>query len=219
LAGFWVQEFIWSSGVIASSSNFNGISQKEDMRRRTFLKTAAAIIPCAGLHDVISEYAHAEAQVPATADSPHVVGAGEDRFRQPVAMGFSTMLFKVGTKETAGGLFIIEHKNLLNAGPALHLHVAQEEWFYVVEGRVAFQIGEQRFELGPGESVLAPRRVPHAFAGTGPTPAHMLIAFSPAGKMEACFRDDSSPHTLAERVAWFRRYDMEYVGPSPFKKS
>jgi len=189
------------------------------MQRRTFLKTAVAIIPCAGLHDIVSEYAHAEAPVPATPDSLHVVSAGEDRFSQPIALGFSTMLFKVASNETAGGLFIVEHKNLLNAGPALHLHVAQEEWFYVVEGRVAFQVGEQRFELGPGESVLAPRRVPHAFAGTGAAPAHMLIAFSPAGKMEACFRDLSTQHSTAERVAWFRRYDMEYVGPSPFKKS
>ncbi|AXC14460.1 putative conserved protein, contains double-stranded beta-helix domain [Acidisarcina polymorpha] len=188
------------------------------MRRRTFLKTAAAMLPCAGLHDVVSGYTHAEAAAPPTADSLHVVGAGEDRFRQPISTGFSTMLFKVATNETAGGLFLIEHKNLVNAGPALHLHVAQEEWFCVVEGRVAFQVGEQRFELGPGESVLAPRRVPHAFAGTGSTPAHMLIAFSPAGQMEACFRDGSSPHSAAERAAFFRRYGMEYVGPSPFNR-
>jgi mannose-6-phosphate isomerase-like protein (cupin superfamily) len=189
------------------------------MQRRKFLKTAAAIIPCAGLHDIVGEYAQAETPAPATPNSLHIVHAGEDRFSQPIPMGFSTMLFKVGTNETAGGLFLIEHKNLLNAGPPLHLHVAQEEWFYVVEGRVAFQVGEQRFELGPGESVLAPRKVPHAFAGAGPTPAHMLIAFSPAGKMEACFRDGNSPHSPAERAAYFRSYEMEYIGPSPFLKS
>jgi len=189
------------------------------MRRRTFLKTAAAIIPCAGLQNIVSEYAQAEPVVHAMASSLHIVGAGEDRFSQPIAMGFSTMLLKVATNETAGGLFIIEHRNLLNAGPPLHLHVAQEEWFYVIKGRVVFQVGEQRFELGPGESVLAPRNVPHAFAGTGTDPAHMLIAFSPAGKMEACFRDPNGPASPAERVAYFRRYDMEYVGPSPFRKS
>lgn len=189
------------------------------MQRRTFLKTAAAIVPCAGLHGVIGQYAHAEAAA-ATPDALRVVGAGEDRFSSPIAMGFSTMLFKVATNETAGGLFIIEHKGLKNAGPPLHLHIAQEEWFYVMEGKVQFQIGEQRFELGPGESVLAPRRVPHAFAGSGSTPAHMLIAFSPAGKMEACFRDgSSSPDSLPDKRAYFRRYDMEYVGPSPFTKA
>lgn len=167
---------------------------------------------------MVSRHAHSEVPA-AAADSLHVVGAAEDRFSQPIAMGFSTMLFKVVSNETAGGLFIVEHKNLLNAGPPLHLHVAQEEWFYVIEGKVVFQVGEKRFELGPGESVLAPRRVPHAFAGTGPDPARMLIAFSPAGKMEACFRDGNSPHTPAERGEYFRNYGMEYVGPSPFTKS
>ena len=189
------------------------------MQRRTFLKTAAAIIPCAALNDVVGEYAHAEESLPTAESSLHVVGAGEDRFSQPIAMGFSTMMFKVASNETAGGLFIIEHKNLMNAGPPLHLHVAQEEWFYVIEGRVVFQVGEQRFELGQGESVLAPRRVPHAFAGTGPIPARMLIAFSPAGKMETCFRDPNGPASPEERPAYFRRYDMEYVGPSPFRKA
>jgi hypothetical protein len=107
-------ENFWLSGVISKACSIGSTEERYKQRRR-FLKTAAAAIPCAGLHDVISEYAHAEAPVPATADSLHVVSAGEDRFNQPTAMVFSTMLFKVATNETAGGLFIIEHKNLLNA--------------------------------------------------------------------------------------------------------
>src|SRR5216683_639611 len=71
----------------------------------------------------------------------------------------------------------------------LHLHLNQEEWFYVMEGEVAFQVGEQRVHLHPGDSVLAPRRVPHTFSSVGPAPARMIIAFSPAGKMEQYFRD------------------------------
>jgi quercetin dioxygenase-like cupin family protein len=34
----------------------------------------------------------------------------------------------------------------------------QEEWFYVMEGEVIFQVGEERITLKPGESVLAVRR-------------------------------------------------------------
>lgn len=186
------------------------------MQRRSFLKTAAAVIPCAGLHDVLAEYASAETLSSSTL---HVVGANQDRYDHPTPMGFSTLLCKVGTQETAGGLFLIEHKNLGAGGPALHMHLAQEEWFYVMEGRVAFQVGQQRLELGPGESILAPRRVPHTFAGSGPTPAHMLIAFCPAGKMEAYFHDIDGAKPPANPVEFLRRYDMEYIGPSPFWKS
>jgi quercetin dioxygenase-like cupin family protein len=53
----------------------------------------------------------------------------------------------------------------------------------MMEGEVLFQVGSERERLGPGESVLAPRRIPHAFCGVGEKPARMLIAFTPAGKM------------------------------------
>jgi hypothetical protein len=43
----------------------------------------------------------------------------------------------------------MEHTHLTHGGPALHLHLDQEEWFYVLEGEVAFQIGDQRLRLGP----------------------------------------------------------------------
>lgn len=77
----------------------------------------------------------------------------------------------------------------MKAGPPLHLHRAQEEYFYVLEGRSLFQVGEQKVELKPRESVLGPRGVPHTFVPVGETPAWMLIGFTPAGQMEEFFRD------------------------------
>ena len=115
----------------------------------------------------------------------HPVAAGEDRSGHLHSLGFSSLAFKVIPSDTAGNLLVIEHKNLLpDTGPALHVHFSQEEWFYVMEGQVRFQVGDRRLELGVGESVLAPRRIPHTFSATG-SAAHMLIAFTPADKMES----------------------------------
>ena len=36
---------------------------------------------------------------------------------------------------------------LLPGGPPLHYHLAQEEWFYVMEGEVLFQVGDKRLTL------------------------------------------------------------------------
>jgi mannose-6-phosphate isomerase-like protein (cupin superfamily) len=72
------------------------------------------------------------------------------------SLGFSTIAFKVLPRETGGGLFLIEHTNMQKGGPGLHLHCAQEEWFYAVEGTLLFQVGERRVELKPGDSVLGP---------------------------------------------------------------
>jgi hypothetical protein len=42
----------------------------------------------------------------------------------------------------------------------------------------------------------------------------MLIAFCPAGRMEAFFREVKNPHE-PDPAVW-RRYEVELVGPSPF---
>jgi hypothetical protein len=67
--------------------------------------------------------------------------------------------------------------------------------------------------------VLAPRRVPHTFSSVAATPSRLLIAFTPAGRMEAYTRDSEKTGPPADPAAWFRKYDMEYVGPSPFWKT
>jgi len=196
------------------------------MRRRAFLKTASAFAPIAGLpafiEPVFSESRFPEAAVQSQPSVPtprlHVVGAEEDLSGHPHSVGFSRILFRIITQQTDGRLFLIEHKNMQPGGPPLHFHLNQEEWFYVVEGELAFQVGEQRFHLHPGESVLAPRRVPHAFSRVGATPGHMIIAFTPAGKMEQFFENTADFHDLAAQAEHFRQYEMELVGPSPFLK-
>jgi mannose-6-phosphate isomerase-like protein (cupin superfamily) len=184
------------------------------LRRRTFLKSVAAAVPATALHNLI-------AQTPPSSPlaGAHVVAAGQDFTGHLHSLGFSSLAFKVDPAETAGGVFIIEHRNLLPAtGPALHLHLAQDEWFYIMEGVVAFQVGEKRVQLAAGDSVLAPRRIPHTFSAVG-SPAHMLIAFTPAGKMQQYFVDASLHPELAATADFMNRYEMRWIGPSPFWKS
>jgi len=179
------------------------------MKRRSFLKTAAALFPIAGLQDL----ALAQASAASPSEQIHVVGAGQDRFGESHSRGFSNILFKVATRDTGGGLFIIEHENLVQGGPPLHLHYHQDEWFYVIEGEVLFQVGGERKRLAAGESVLGPRNIPHAFCSVGRKPGRMLIAFTPAGMMEDFFRVPNPP---LQDAAFFRKYGMELLGPSPF---
>jgi len=186
------------------------------MQRRAFLKTAASAVPALRLSKVFG------AEIPDDTAAPageiHVVGAGEDRSGHPHSLGFSTLLFKVAPQDTGGNLFVIEHRNLIRGGPPLHLHWRQEEWFYVMEGEVAFQVGERKLTLHAGESVLGPRQVPHTFCAVGSAPAHLLIAFSPAGKMEAYLGDAAHPPEGVSPAEFFRRYEMDYLGPNPFSK-
>jgi mannose-6-phosphate isomerase-like protein (cupin superfamily) len=181
------------------------------MKRRTLLASAAGLFPATLLESFalgqdVSSDVHAR-----------VVPAGEDHDREVHSRGYSSMLFKVLPGETNGGLFILEHSNLIKGGPPLHLHLAQEEWFYVMAGEVVFQVGDKRLHLHAGDSVLAPRKVPHTFAAVGEKPGKLLIAFNPAGKMEEFLRITAVPNPPVQDAAFFRRYDMELIGPSPLQ--
>jgi mannose-6-phosphate isomerase-like protein (cupin superfamily) len=189
--------------------------------RRRFLQSAATVCPTLAASFSLPlgwGKALASAQSAAPVPDLHVVGAGQDRLGRLHTMGVSSLAFKVLTADTGGNLFVIEHSHLVPGGPPLHLHLYQDEWFYVMEGKVAFQVGDRRLELGPGESVLGPRRVPHAFSSVAPQ-SHMLIAFTPAGKMEQFFLDGAPNPALARTPEFMSRYEMQWLGPSPFAQS
>ena len=103
---------------------------------------------------------------------------------------------------------------LAKGGPARHLHYDQDEWFYVLEGEFQFEVGAERFRLQPGDSLLAPRRVPHVWAFVGEARGRILVAFFPAGKMEAFFREVTKANAMPPQdPGIWRAHDMELLGP------
>jgi mannose-6-phosphate isomerase-like protein (cupin superfamily) len=74
---------------------------------------------------------------------------------------------KVSTLDTDGALSVAEITSLQKGGPGRHLHHEQDEWFYIVEGEHVIEVADERYELGPGDSLLAPRKVAHVWAHVG----------------------------------------------------
>jgi quercetin dioxygenase-like cupin family protein len=183
----------------------------QNTERRSFLGAAVAALPLALMGQSI------KTSTPARASS---VAHGEDRLGEHHIIGVSSTDFKVLTQDTGGGLFIMEHTNRKKGGPPRHLHHNEDEWFYVIEGEYIAEVGSERFELKPGDSILGPREVSHAWAFVGDTPGKMLIAFAPANKMEAFFRESMKRHdsaypnpNKAHDKELFRAYGMELLGP------
>jgi mannose-6-phosphate isomerase-like protein (cupin superfamily) len=146
------------------------------------------------------------------------VPAGRDRFRGEKREVFGSRVIdtKVSTLDTYGGLSVSEIVDVEKGGPARHLHHEQEEWFYVVEGEYVIEVGEERYELGPGDSVLAPRKVAHVWAHVGEGTGRLIAASQPAGQIEALFdelaRLGSSPQREDLQRA-FSSHGVELVGP------
>jgi len=147
-------------------------------------------------------------------DQLHKVAFGEDLFGEHRGLGISEISFKVVPKDESG-LFVIENIFHAKGGPAKHLHYEQDEWFYAVEGEFLLEVGEEKVTLKPGESLLAPRKIPHvwAFTGSGPT-GRMLITFMPAGKMEAFFREVTKANAMPPQdPQLWKAHGMELLGP------
>jgi len=146
-----------------------------------------------------------------------LVEAGTDRTGQPhkAARANSHLDFKVLTRETNGALFIMENRNMIRGGPPRHVHYEQEEWFYFVEGsdEVLMEVGETKLRLKPGDSVFAPRNVPHVWAYLGQQPGRMLFAFTPAARIESFFEETSKPEAKVNDPTRFERHGMKLVGP------
>src|SRR5713226_7257114 len=103
------------------------------------------------------------------------VAAGEDLYGEYRGLAVSYIAIKVSLPDP-NGLLVLENTLYKKRGPARHLHYHQDEWFYAVEGEFIIEIGQQRLRLSPGDSILAPRNVPHVWANVGETKGRMLIS-------------------------------------------
>jgi mannose-6-phosphate isomerase-like protein (cupin superfamily) len=141
------------------------------------------------------------------------VPALQDRYGERRGLGVSVIEFKVTTQDGAGDLLILENVFHAKGGPARHLHYDQDEIFYALEGEFLIEVGDERMWLRPGDSLLAPRRVPHVWAHVGAGRGRMLITFSPAGQMEAFFREVTKANAMPPQdPALWRAHGMELVG-------
>jgi quercetin dioxygenase-like cupin family protein len=94
--------------------------------------------------------------------------------------------------ETNGKYAIWEAIVPPGGGPPPHTHSREEEGFYILEGEITFQVGEQRFTAGPGTFANMPIGSLHSFRNESRTTARMLISIAPAG-LEQMFFEVGQP--------------------------
>jgi len=83
-----------------------------------------------------------------------------------------------------------------------------------MEGEFIIEVGSERVRMNPGDSLLAPRKVPHVWAFVGDIRGRMLITFMPAGKMEAFFREVTKANAMPPQdPELWRAHGMELLGP------
>jgi mannose-6-phosphate isomerase-like protein (cupin superfamily) len=108
-----------------------------------------------------------------------VLGPGEGRAGQLGSIG---VRFMIDGGETDGGFSLVEHPMPPRALAApLHRHSREDEYSYVLEGRVGALLGDEVVYGEAGDLIFKPRGQWHTFWSAGSEPARILELISPAG--------------------------------------
>jgi quercetin dioxygenase-like cupin family protein len=124
-------------------------------------------------------------------------------------LGSIGVRFMIDGDETGGGFSLVEHPMSPRALAApLHRHTREDEYSYVLEGRVGALLGDEVLVGDLGDLIFKPRNQWHTFWNAGDEPARILEIIAPAG-FERFFEEladmggsvNADPEALAELSA------------------
>ncbi|HUC07079.1 MAG TPA: cupin domain-containing protein [Solirubrobacterales bacterium] len=97
-------------------------------------------------------------------------------------LGSIGVRFMLNGEDAGGDFSLVEHPLSPRALAApLHRHTREDEYSFVLEGRMGGLLGGEVVEAGPGDLVFKPRNEWHTFWNAGDEPCRILEIIAPAG--------------------------------------
>jgi mannose-6-phosphate isomerase-like protein (cupin superfamily) len=166
------------------------------MERRKLIQLFLSVVPIASITPFIAK---AQEKLRLLTKG-FKVEAGKDRWNEDTIFGKEkNMKCKVSGKDTNDVLYVVEENDPVDVGPPLHIHPYKDEVFFITKGNYLVKIGDEVFNLNPGDTAFAPRNIPHCFLTIGEGPHQMILTYQPAGKMEDFFTIEKTQHTQTEK--------------------
>lgn len=94
-----------------------------------------------------------------------------------------------------------------------HTHPYQDEYIYVIDGRIDLILDGKKRSASSGDLVRMPRGLPHAFFNNSGEAATALFWAAPAGKLQDLYRRLHNVTNPAEAVRIARDYDVLFSPP------
>lgn len=107
---------------------------------------------------------------------PFVVPSGEGR---PTRVGQPSTQYKAVSEDTGGVYTFAEHQLSLDFPP--HIHHREDEGIYMLEGSMTAAVGDESFDLGPGDFAFLPKGVAHSLTNRSDPPARFVFVSAPGG--------------------------------------
>jgi quercetin dioxygenase-like cupin family protein len=108
--------------------------------------------------------------VAATADAPKITVTNVDRIVTPDFLGDKTVKFTPAAQIANMGILTGQIRKI-----KLHTHELEDHIVYVVRGKAKARLGDEQREVGPGDLIAIPKRVPHSFDQIGSEPFVVLV--------------------------------------------
>ena len=147
----------------------------------------------------------------ATTQAPRKIGPNEGKYVDLTVLG---VRFMAWTEETGGGFSLVEHPIPEGSLAApVHRHTREDEYSYVLEGKMGAMLGDDVVYAEVGDFVFKPRDQWHTFWNAGEGTCRILEIIAPGG-FERYFdelatlreRPDFDPSMIGEVAA---RYGLE----------
>lgn len=106
---------------------------------------------------------------------PYALKAGEGRV---INQGVDFTVKASEVAEGSGSAFV-EYTTHQGEDPPLHTHQTEDEMFYVLEGELTFQCGEESFEVKTGGFIFLPHGVKHGYTIQSEGPVRLIVVTSP----------------------------------------
>jgi mannose-6-phosphate isomerase-like protein (cupin superfamily) len=142
------------------------------------------------------------------------VQAGEGRTLPTPTADLVTI--KADTRQTNGSMTVMEFRVAPGSGPATHIHLREDELWWVLEGDFRFRTGDDWLQASTGGMAFGPRGMPHAFQNIGTTPGRLLIVTTPSGLerfFEQFAESGTPPVGFGQLTAVGEANWLEFTGP------
>jgi mannose-6-phosphate isomerase-like protein (cupin superfamily) len=137
----------------------------------------------------------------------------------------SLVTVKAAAEDTSGRCSVVEFVNPAGFATPLHRHLREDEMFFLLEGTATFRCDDVELDAAPGDFVLLPVGLPHAFWVTSAEPLRTLQITVPGG-FERFAADvgrpaterrlpDAGPLDPAALGHAAAMHGMEILGPPP----
>jgi mannose-6-phosphate isomerase-like protein (cupin superfamily) len=144
-----------------------------------------------------------------TKQEHRVIHPGDGTNVGAIGLGIYTRLTGTDTKGAYSLFEYVVPPNL--GGPPTHVHTREDELFTCVQGKVVVELDGVEHVLGPGDSLLMPRAVPHMFHNPFDQETRVVAVVSPPG-LENYYRELSElppgPRDMASVAEIMTRYGL-----------